>query len=364
MVHGACATTGAQWDYSARPGNADHQAKTNATDADRYHRLLTVSHQHQSTQSIKACLHSCTTTNPLPSRFPGPLQARINSFSYRQAAALGAAHEYDDGSYRWLLWGEDSTLWLLPGVLRMLQHLDPDLPYVITDNMAYHDGSPSVIAPRCLPCNHSTHHRLHHHLHLRHHKPQAGSSEAHTGSSSSSSTHHRRSLESHNPHQTPHRHSRDLQQQMALNQGQQHHRQHHEPLQQPEQSSEQSSDQQQPQAQKDPKQDQQQQQQQDQQQQQQQDQQQGPAHDSSWAFPVPPSEGCPCTPELACTTQRSAAWDKLYASQAPSQEQCYQKPLGACPGPCATHANRSLAITTGGHSTGEHSTGEHSTGEH
>jgi hypothetical protein len=191
-----------------------------------------------------------------------------------------AAHELSSTSnssagYSWLLWGEDATLWLVPGVLRLLQHLDAELPYVLGDNLAYHDGSPSVIAPRCLPCNHSVHHRLHPHLHL--HK--------HHGGRHASQTHHRMLKE-------------QQQQQEPAEVGAE-------------------------------------------------EEEAAPAHDSSWAYPVPPSEGCPCSPELACTAGRNASWDRLHASRAPSGEECKKQGLDTCPSLCATTANQSLSLNAG-----------------
>jgi hypothetical protein len=207
--------------------------------------------------------------------------------AYRQAAALVAAHELSSGGgnssagYRWLLWGEDGTLWLLPRVLRLLQHLDAELPYALADNLAYHDGSPSVIAPRCLPCNHSVHHRLHPHLHL--HTQHAA---RHAGQ-----THHRM-----------------LRQQLDGDQW--------------ERAAEAEAEAGEA-------------------------QEAAPAHDSSWAYPVPPSEGCPCSPELACTAGRSASWDRLHTSRALAGEECRQAGLDTCPGVCATSANQSLSLNAG-----------------
>jgi hypothetical protein len=55
--------------------------------------------------------------------------------------------------FKWMLYGDDDTLWHMPGVLRLLQHYDPELPYAISDYFWYADASPSVVAPRCLPCH-------------------------------------------------------------------------------------------------------------------------------------------------------------------------------------------------------------------
>lgn len=34
--------------------------------------------------------------------------------------------------YKWMLYGDDDTLWFTGGVLDLLKDLDPDMPYVIT----------------------------------------------------------------------------------------------------------------------------------------------------------------------------------------------------------------------------------------
>ena len=38
-------------------------------------------------------------------------------------------------SYKWMLFGHDDTVWLLDNVIKMLGGLDPDMPYLITDNI-------------------------------------------------------------------------------------------------------------------------------------------------------------------------------------------------------------------------------------
>lgn len=40
-------------------------------------------------------------------------------------------------SYKWMLFGEDDTVFFVDNTLKLLGHLDADLPYVLTDNIHY-----------------------------------------------------------------------------------------------------------------------------------------------------------------------------------------------------------------------------------
>ena len=40
-------------------------------------------------------------------------------------------------SYKWILFGEDDTVFFVENALKLLGHLDPDLPYFLTDNIHY-----------------------------------------------------------------------------------------------------------------------------------------------------------------------------------------------------------------------------------
>ena len=42
------------------------------------------------------------------------------------------AHKQLGDSYKWLLYGDDDTVWFMDGVLRFLEDLDPDMPYFIS----------------------------------------------------------------------------------------------------------------------------------------------------------------------------------------------------------------------------------------
>ena len=39
------------------------------------------------------------------------------------------------GSYKWILYGDDDTFWFIDNVLIYLNQLDPDMPYLLSDNM-------------------------------------------------------------------------------------------------------------------------------------------------------------------------------------------------------------------------------------
>ena len=39
-------------------------------------------------------------------------------------------------SYKWLLYGDDDTMWFIEGVLKYVQTLDHDLPYFVTGGLA------------------------------------------------------------------------------------------------------------------------------------------------------------------------------------------------------------------------------------
>lgn len=66
-------------------------------------------------------------------------------------------------NFKWMLFGDDDTVFLIDNVLNLLPHLDPTVPYFMTDHLWY----PEVVggkqlhthanrqAPRCLPCNYT-----------------------------------------------------------------------------------------------------------------------------------------------------------------------------------------------------------------
>ena len=50
----------------------------------------------------------------------------------RAALVPYLAHEAFGDSYKWLLYGDDDTIWFMESVMNLLQDFDPDLPYFIT----------------------------------------------------------------------------------------------------------------------------------------------------------------------------------------------------------------------------------------
>ena len=45
------------------------------------------------------------------------------------------AHKQLGDSYKWLLYGDDDTVWFMDGVLKFLEDLDPDMPYFISGQL-------------------------------------------------------------------------------------------------------------------------------------------------------------------------------------------------------------------------------------
>ena len=50
----------------------------------------------------------------------------------RAALVPYLAHASFGDSYKWLLYGDDDTVWFMESVMKLLQDFDPDLPYFIT----------------------------------------------------------------------------------------------------------------------------------------------------------------------------------------------------------------------------------------
>lgn len=87
--------------------------------------------------------------NPLRALYPGDTRAALAPF---------IAHKLLGDTYKWMLYGDDDTFFFVEGVLDMVQDLDPDMPYFITDHMWWSPQPnapmhPRNDAPRCLPCN-------------------------------------------------------------------------------------------------------------------------------------------------------------------------------------------------------------------
>ncbi len=64
---------------------------------------------------------------PLRSLYGGDSRAALVPF---------LAHTQLKDTYKWLLYGDDDTVWFLEGVMSMLEDLDPDMPYFITGKHA------------------------------------------------------------------------------------------------------------------------------------------------------------------------------------------------------------------------------------
>lgn len=90
--------------------------------------------------------------------------ANLESFSHwndtpvsgghpRAAAAPFLAHTRHRGAYKWVLYGDDDTIFYMDGVRKLLARFDPSLPLAITDNLWYAAKHPTHEAPRCLPCD-------------------------------------------------------------------------------------------------------------------------------------------------------------------------------------------------------------------
>ncbi|KAL3136186.1 hypothetical protein ABBQ32_007200 [Trebouxia sp. C0010 RCD-2024] len=91
-------------------------------------------------------------TDPLKEK-AGDFRAALAPFLANKTAA--------PNSYKWILYGDDDTFWFIDNVLIHLDQLDPDMPYLLSDNiwmkerasdMAMH---PNPKAPRCLPCGYT-----------------------------------------------------------------------------------------------------------------------------------------------------------------------------------------------------------------
>lgn len=64
--------------------------------------------------------------DPVRSFYPGDQRAALAPFL--------AFRELGD-SFKWLLYGDDDTVFFTDAVLNLASTLDPDLPYVVTDNL-------------------------------------------------------------------------------------------------------------------------------------------------------------------------------------------------------------------------------------
>lgn len=58
-------------------------------------------------------------------------------------------------TYRWMLYGDDDTLFFVDAVLDLLQPFDPELPYAISDNIWFEANSALVSGPCVLVALHA-----------------------------------------------------------------------------------------------------------------------------------------------------------------------------------------------------------------
>lgn len=98
----------------------------------------------------------------------GRNSTKATTVKFGSAAAALLAHQASGGDYKWILYGDDDTLWFPPNVLSLLNTgFDYKLPYVMSDmfyyrnpckGCAYDDRREGLHrinthAPRCLPCH-------------------------------------------------------------------------------------------------------------------------------------------------------------------------------------------------------------------
>ncbi|KAG2483930.1 hypothetical protein HYH03_017251 [Edaphochlamys debaryana] len=71
----------------------------------------------------------------------------------RVAIAPWLAHKALGETYKWMLYGDDDTLFFVENVKTLLRDYDPELPYVISDVLWHKRKRYAMEAPRCLPCH-------------------------------------------------------------------------------------------------------------------------------------------------------------------------------------------------------------------
>lgn len=117
-----------------------------------------------SNETVESCYHKHAAEHgevfsvypddvPLRSKWPGDSRAAL-------VPSL-ANLTFGVDSYKWLLYGDDDTVFFLENVLDMLEGLDHNMPYLLSDALWFYDGEtgehfhPHPLAPRCLPCNYT-----------------------------------------------------------------------------------------------------------------------------------------------------------------------------------------------------------------
>ena len=91
-------------------------------------------------------------------QFPGDARAALAPFLAHRH--LEPDPTQPSTAYKWILFGDDDTLWFMEGVLNLLQTFDHDMPLAITDEIFWHSWGDATAPrfhedgpPRCLPCH-------------------------------------------------------------------------------------------------------------------------------------------------------------------------------------------------------------------
>ena len=84
---------------------------------------------------------TCSTKSPL------------QNFLFLQAMLPLLVQDYYPGSFKWLLQGDDTTVFFKATVKRLLQQYDHTIPYLVTD-CQWTKTRPSSKIPTCVPCHH------------------------------------------------------------------------------------------------------------------------------------------------------------------------------------------------------------------
>ncbi|GIL79929.1 hypothetical protein Vretifemale_9167 [Volvox reticuliferus] len=71
----------------------------------------------------------------------------------RVAVAPFAAHRHFGKTYKWMLYGDDDTVFFMDAVKKLVSNLDHELPIALSDNLWFSNRHPNPNAPRCLPCH-------------------------------------------------------------------------------------------------------------------------------------------------------------------------------------------------------------------
>lgn len=74
----------------------------------------------------------------------------------RAGFAPWLAHKFFKGNYKWLLYGDDDTLFFMPGVRRLVSQFDHNVPLALSDNLWWKANHPKLEAARCVPCGFNT----------------------------------------------------------------------------------------------------------------------------------------------------------------------------------------------------------------